>query len=300
MGGFNPPFFVEIQGLDTSRTVRPVIHDFQVSPSYFETMRVRILRGRGFDEFDRAGSEPVAIVSEAAVRTFWSGRDPVGSRLRLGSDLPWMTVVGVASDVVHRRLSEPAQPILYRSLEQSSDLSLALLIRTRGATSDLGERIGREVRAVDPDVPVHSVAIMADVIGSALAQRQFLMRLLAAFGALAAALALVGIYGVMAYSVSQQTREIGIRMAIGARQRDMSVMVIRRGLALTAGGLIVGSIASLGLSQVIRSHLFAVEPSDPVTLVIVMLLMTLAATAAGYLPARRAARVDPVVALRSQ
>ena len=176
-----------------------------------------------------------------------------------------MTIVGVAGDVLNRRLNEPPQPILYRSLEQSSDLSLALLIRTRGATPDLAASIAREVRAVDPDLPVYSVRTMADVIGSALAQRQFLMRLLVAFGAIATTLALLGIYGLMAYSVSQRTREIGIRMAIGARQLDMSLMVMRRSMALTAAGVLVGSVVSLGLSQFVRSQLFGVEPSSHVT-----------------------------------
>ena len=301
MGGFNPPWFVEIQGLDLGdQSVRPVMHSFQVSPSYFETMGVRILRGRPFKEFDRAATEPVAIVSETAARTLWKGRDPIGERLRLGPDLPWMTIVGVAGDVLNRRLNEPPQPILYRSLEQSSDLSLALLIRTRGATPDLAASIAREVRAVDPDLPVYSVRTMADVIGSALAQRQFLMRLLVAFGAIATTLALLGIYGLMAYSVSQRTREIGIRMAIGARQLDMSLMVMRRSMALTAAGVLVGSVVSLGLSQFVRSQLFGVEPSDPVTMAFVFALMMVVAAVAGYVPARRAASVDPVLAVRSQ
>jgi putative ABC transport system permease protein len=277
-----------------------VMHSFQVSPSYFETMGVRILRGRPFRESDRAASEPVAIVSDTAARAFWRGRNPIGERLRLGPDLPWMTIVGVAGDVRNRRLSEPPQSILYQSLEQSSDLSLALLIRTRGATPDLAESIARAIRAVDPGLPVYSVRMMAEVIGSALAQRQFLMRLLVAFGAIATALALLGIYSVMAYSVSQRTREIGIRMAIGARQLDMSLMVMRRSLGLTAAGVFVGSAVSLGLSQFVRSQLFGVEPSDPVTMAAVFMLMTVVAAAAGYVPARRAASVDPALAVRSQ
>jgi predicted permease len=301
MGGFYPPLVVEIQGLeDSSRTVRPVMHSFQVSPSYFETMKVRVLRGRLFNDFDRAGAEPVAIVSETAARTFWRGRDPVGDRLRLGPDLPWMTIVGVAGDVINRRLNEPPQPILYQPLDQSSDLSLALLVRTRGATPDLAASIAREIRGVDPDLPVYSVRTMAEVIGAALAQRQFLMRLLVAFGIIATALALVGVYGVMSYSVSQRTREIGIRMAIGAREVDMSLMIIRRGMTLTITGALIGGAASLGLSRFVRSQLFGVGPSDPVTMVSVFVLMTAVAVAAGYLPARRAARVDPTVALRSQ
>jgi putative ABC transport system permease protein len=276
-----------------------VVHDFQVSAGYFETMGVRILSGRPFGESDRAGGEPVAIVSETAARLFWQGRNPIGERARFGPDLPWMTVIGVAADVRTRRLTEPPQPILYRSLEQSSDLSIALLIRTRGATPDLAEHVAREVRAVDPDLPVYSVRSMTDLIDAAVAQRQFLMRLLVAFGVLATALALLGIYGLMTYSVSQRTREIGIRMAIGARQADVSAMIMRSGLALTGAGVLAGVAASLGLSWLVRSQLFGVHPSDPVTMASVLVLMMVVAAAAAYLPARRAARVDPVVTLRS-
>jgi predicted permease len=263
-------------------------------------MGVRILRGRPFTESDRAGGEPVAIVGETAARIFWNGRDPIGERLRFGPDAPWMTVIGVAADVLNRRLTEPPQPMLYRSLEQSSDLSLALLIRTRGETPALGESVAREVRQIDPDLPVYSVRTMTELIEAAVAQRRFLMRLLVAFGALATALALLGIYGVMAYSVSQRTREIGLRMAIGARQIDVSRMVMRRGMTLTATGVFVGMAASLGLSELVRSQLFGVQPSDPLTMASVLVLMTIVAAAAAYAPARRAARVDPVAALRSQ
>jgi predicted permease len=301
MGGFNPPWFLEIQGFQQREPgVQPLIQSFQVSPSYFETMGIRVLRGRPFSQADRVGGEPVALVSEAAVRRFWKGVDPVGARVRFAPDAPWMTVIGVTADVINRRLNEPAQPILYQTLEQSSDLSLALLVRTRGATPDLPESLAREIRAIDPDLPIFAVRTMADVIGRVLSQRQFLMRLLVAFGAMAAALALVGIYGVMSYAVSQRAREIGIRIAIGARQSDMSLMVVRRGLVLTILGVAIGAAASLGLSRFVRSQLFGVEPSDPLTIGAVFLLMTVVAAAAAYRPARRAASVDPVVVLRAQ
>jgi putative ABC transport system permease protein len=301
LGGFNPPLFVEIQGRESDdRSLRPVMHDFQVSPGYFDTLGIKLLRGRPFSDSDRAGSELVVIVSDAAARTLWRDQDPIGQRVRLSPELPWMTVVGVVNDVIHRRLTDQPQPIMYRSLEQSSDLSLALLLRTRGDTPRLSEALAREIRAVDPDLPVYSVRTMPELIGSALSQRRFLMRLLAVFGVLATALALLGIYGVIAYSVSQRTREIGIRMAIGARRIDVSRMVVQRGMALTVIGVLLGIAAALGLARLIRSQLFGVQPSDPLTLVSVLLVMTVVAAAAAYLPARRAARVDPVVALRTQ
>jgi putative ABC transport system permease protein len=301
MGGFSPPLFVEIDGRHSLEPgVRPVMHHFQVSDAYFDTMGIRIVRGRGFGGADRAGSEPVAIVSETAARLLWTGSDPIGARIRFGEDRPWLTVVGVAGDVLHRRLTEPPQPLLYRPLEQSSELAMALLVRTRGDRTDLAGNIAREVRAIDPELPVYAVRSMNELIGAAVAQGQFLMRLLVAFGAIATTLALLGIYGVMAYAVSQQTREIGIRLAIGARPGDVSRMVMRRGMGLTAAGALAGIAAAAALSQLVRSQLFGVQPSDPLTLISVLVLMGTVAAAAAYLPARRAARVDPVVALRAQ
>ena len=299
LGGFNPPLFVEIEGTNGVAGARPVVHDFQVSPGYFETIGTRVVRGRRFADTDRANAEPVAIVSETAARTFWADQDPIGKRLRFSPDTPWMTVIGVAGDVLNRRLTERPQPILYRPIAQSSELSMALLLRTRGDGQGLAEAIGREVRAVDASLPVYSIRTMNDLIDAGVSQRRFLMRVLAVFGALATALALLGIYGVMAYSVAQRTREIGIRMAIGARRSDISRMVVRRGLRLTATGLLTGVAASLALTQLLRSQLFNVRPSDPLTIASVVLLMAVVAAAAAYLPARRAARVDPVAALRT-
>ena len=299
LGGFNAPLFIEAEGGDAA-AARPVVYDFQISPGYFETLGARILRGRAFTDGDRAGLEPVAIVSDTAARILWKGTDPIGGRVRFAPGLPWMTVVGIAGDVLSRRLTEAPQPILYRPLDQGSDLSMALLVRAQGDVSGLGESIAREVRAVDAGIPVYAMRTMTDVIDTAVAQRRFLMRVLVAFGSIAAALALLGIYGVMAFAVSQRTREIGIRMAIGARQADVARMVMRGGLWLTAMGVAAGLAASLGLTQLIASQLFGVRPSDPPTIAAVVLLMIAAAAAAAYLPARRAARIDPIAALRTQ
>jgi predicted permease len=299
LGGFNAPLFIEADGGDPA-VQRPVVYDFQISPGYFETLGARVVRGRAFADADRAGTEPVAIVSETAARMLWNGRDAIGGRVRFSPDLPWMTVVGVAADVLSRRLTEAPQPVLYRPIEQNSDLSMALLVRARAGSAGLGDEIARAVQGVDAGIPVYAMRTMTEVIDTAVAQRRFLMRVLVAFGTIAGALALLGIYGVMAFSVAQRTREIGIRMAIGARQADVSRMVMRRGLSLTAAGLGAGLAGALVLTRLIASQLFGVRPSDPLTIAAVVLLMIGAAAAAAYLPARRAARIDPINALRTQ
>ncbi len=299
MGGYNPPIFFEIDGgVASGNDSRITIHDFRISPSYFDTMRVPIVRGRGFTEFDRAGTEPVAIVSEAAVRRFWPGRNPVGSRIRISPQLPWMTVVGVASDVRSRRLDEPPQPILYRPIEQASSLALAFLVRTGGPAPGLADALARAVRSVDPDVPVYAVRSMDDLLAGALAQRQFLMRILVVFGAAAVGLALLGIYGMISYSVVQRTREIGIRVAIGARRDQVLGLILRQGLTNAVAGMIVGTLGALFLARLIASQLYGVQPFDPATIAVVILLMTVVAFVAALMPARRAARVDPMIALR--
>ncbi|HUR20957.1 MAG TPA: ABC transporter permease [Vicinamibacterales bacterium] len=301
MGGWRPPVFYEVEGRDlVDQKVRPVIQQFQVSPNYFEALEIPVVRGRAFTDLDRAEAEPVIMISESAARSIWAEENPIGKRVRFNPQTPWMTVVGVAGDVRNRRLDETPPPILYRSLDQSSGLELALLVRTRGQTPGLAEAIAREVRAVDPALPLYAVRTMDDLLSGAVAQRRFLMRILAAFGAAAVGLALLGIYGVISYSVSQRTREIGIRIAIGAQHSDVSRMVVRQGLALTAVGAVAGLAGALALSQLIKSQLFGVQPSDPLTLVTVVIVMGLVATAAAWLPARRAARVDPIIALRRE
>lgn len=300
LGGFNPPLFVELEGDDTASPARPVMHLYRISPSYFDTMGVTLVRGRSFAASDQTSGEPVAIVSEAAVRSFWRGRDPIGSRVRFGPGSPWMTVVGIAQDLLNRRLTEAPQPMLYQPLDQGSDLTFALLVRSTDDGRHLRQAIEREVRAVDPDLPIYSVRSMDDLLAAHVAQRRFLMRVLVTFGGVATILAVFGIYGVMAYSVSQRTREIGIRVAIGARPEDVTRMILSRGLMLTVAGLALGTLVSLLMTGLLRSQLFGVQPSDPLTFVSVLGVMTAVAAGAAYLPARRAAVVDPVMALRSE
>ena len=301
MGGWRAPVFYEVEGRDLAdQNVRPVIQQFRVSPGYFAALGIPVLRGRTFSDLDRAGAEPVIMMSQAATRSIWGEDDPIGKRVRFSPQAQWMTVIGVTGDVRNRRLDETPSPILYRSLDQSSDWELALLVRTRGEAPGLAGTIAREVRAVDPALPVYAVRTMDDLVAGAVAQRRFLMRILAVFGAAAVGLALLGIYGVISYSVSQRTREIGIRIAVGAQPRDVSRMVVRQGVTLTAVGAVVGLAGALALSQLIRSQLFGVQPFDPLTLVTVLIGMALVATAAAWLPARRAARVDPLIALRRE
>jgi putative ABC transport system permease protein len=274
------------------------VQSFQVSPAYFDTLGIPITRGRAFADTDRADAERVAIVSETAVKRYWAGHDPVGARVRVSAQTPWLTVVGVAGDVLNRGLDDAAQPMLYRPLEQSSNLTLAFLVRTGGHTANLGDAVTRAVRSVDADLPVYGVRMMDDLLGRAVASRQFLMRILTAFGAAAIALALLGIYGVISYAVVQRTREIGIRIAIGAQRVQVLALILRQGLGAVGAGMAIGLAGALALARAMTSVLFGVSPFDPLTLGAVLGVMAAVAALAILLPARRAARVDPISALR--
>jgi predicted permease len=299
MGGYAAPLFFEIEGRGAG-AARTTMHSFQVTPGYFDTMGIRVVRGRGITEGDRADSQPVVVISEAAARAFFGGQDPLTQRIRLSADLPWMPIVGVVSDVQNRRLTEPAQPIFYQPLEQSPSLTVAMLVRTRGPQPAMAESLAGAVRAVDRNVPIYAVRTMNEFLATAVAQRRFLMRFVLAFGGAAIALALLGLYGVISYSVARRTREIGIRVAVGARQLDIARLVVGQGLRLAAAGLAIGVIAAFGLTRFIQAQLYGVQRFDPLTFGGVFLVVIVAALAAVLLPASRAARVDPIVALRSE
>ena len=278
-----------------------------VSPGYFRAAGMRVLQGRSFDESDRASTQPVVIVSESAARKFWPKGDAVGKRIAF-SEKPtardWMTIVGVVNDVVQKSVALPGDAATYQPLAQTrgaDGLSRAsYLVHRVGSSSSVAPAMRQAIHHIDPTLPIEQVLDLRDAIGWNFEAPRFATRLLATFSLLALGLALIGIYGVLAYSVAQRTHEIGVRMALGATPGLVAGMILRGTLALTVPGLAIGVAASAALSRVLTDFLFQVEPSDPATFAVVSGLFAVVALGAAYLPARRAARVDPLTALRSE
>jgi putative ABC transport system permease protein len=273
-----------------------------VSPNYFRTLGIPLRQGRAFSDADIQDSQRVIIVNEELVRQYWPGQSPLGKRLKTGTDpkLPWLTVVGVAANVRTGGPDEGFEPELYIPYTQYPWLldPRLLGVRTAGEPLGVAQAVRREVAALDAAVPIADVRPLDQIAGEPEAPRQFLMTLLAVFAALALALAGVGIYGVMAYSVAQRTHEFGIRMALGAQQGDVLRSVVAQGLLRAGIGLAIGGVAALALAHFMSSLLFQVQPTDPATFTAVALGLFGLALLACYIPARRATKVDPVVALR--
>ena len=271
-----------------------------VTADYFRLMGIRLAGGRTFDERDKYEAEPVVIINETMARTYWPGEDPIGKRIKTppGPESPWTTVVGVVGDVRFGGLAEEPRPEMYFHYSQDRIPFLNLVVKTKGDAAAAAASVRNEIWAVDKDLPLAPVTTLEQLLSSSLSARRFNMTLLGIFSALALTLAAVGIYGVMAYTVAQRTHEIGIRMALGARPRDVLRLVIGHGMALTLAGVGLGLVAALAATRVMSSMLFGVSATDPFTFASVALLLALVALAACYLPAHRATKVDPMVALR--
>jgi putative ABC transport system permease protein len=291
---------------------RPTVDNRAISPDYLDAVGMRLLRGRAFTEADVLGAPGVVLVNESFVRRFFPGEDPVGKHLTIARELPpldtrdnvglpvWSEIVGVVSDVKSLTTQPQAVPEVYWSYWQWPMQRPTLFVRAAGDPAPLMAAIHRETKTVAPNVPSPDVRLMADRVGASVAQPRFQARLLNLCAGLALLLAACGIYGVLAYSVTQRQREIGIRMALGAPRNNVLGLVLRQGMRLTLLGVGLGVVAALALTKVLQNLLYEVRPTDPLTYAAVTLTLLLIALFACWLPARRAAKVDPMVALRSE
>ena len=273
-----------------------------VSPNYFETLGVPLRAGRDFNEWDRPGAPAVAIISRSLAERHWPGADPLGRRLRLGgsqSDSPWLTVVGVVGDVRHP-LSAAPQPTVYRAQGQTPRAWMYLIARAAPDPAALFAAARGAVREAEAGQAISGLGTMEEWLGESVAEPRFVMTLLGLFAAVAVALAAVGVYGLMSYAVGRRTREIGVRVALGAQAGDVVRLVVREGMWLALAGIALGLIVAAAASRLLAPFLFGLDPADPPTLVSISLLLAGVALLACYLPARRAARVDPLVALRHE
>jgi putative ABC transport system permease protein len=271
------------------------------TPDYFKSMGIALVRGRFFAESDSDGKPLVAIVDESLAQTFWPSQDPIGKRLHIGgakSTAPWTTVVGVVRHVRNRTLEARSRVEVYWPENQRPYSALTLTVQTTGNPMGIVPTIQREVGSIDPDLPVFRVRTMTEVMGDSLQRRRLALILLAGFAVLALLLASVGIYGVTSYGVAQRQQEIGLRMALGADRGQVMRMMIRGGMGTIAVGLALGVVLALSLTRLMSGLLFAVGAYDPAALAGAALLLTAAAFLAILIPARRATRVNPMVALR--
>jgi predicted permease len=276
-----------------------------VSTDYFRAMQIPLRRGRLFGVQDIRSAPRVIVIDERMAAELWPSQDPVGRRVRrggfdAGSTAPWMTVVGVVGAVKQDALDADSRAAMYLPHLQFPTRALTVVVRGPSSPEAITESVRQQIRALDPELPMYRVNSMAGRVESSLAERRFSMLLLALFAALALGLATVGIYGVMAYFVTQGTRELGIRMALGASPRAILLLVVGQGAAVTAAGLIIGLGAAFALSRFMQRLLFGVGATDPLTFTAIPLALALAALLACYVPARRAARIDPTVSLRSE
>ncbi len=271
--------------------------------SYFQAMEIPLRRGRFFNEDDNASNPQVIIIDERMAQQFWPAEDPIGKRIHLvdmKSSVQWLNIVGVVGRVKHDSIDSDPRIAFYVPQTQYPVRAMTVVLRSRTDPSALTAAVKSDLRTLDPDLPMYSVRTMAQRVDDSLARRRFSMLLLGVFAALALALAAIGIYGVMAYLVTQGTREIGIRIALGATPRYILGLVVRQGMTLALSGVAIGLAGAFLLTRLMQSLLFGVNATDPLTFVGISLLLTLVALLASYIPAHRASQVDPMISLRCE
>src|SRR5262249_3764819 len=269
-----------------------------VSPDYFRTMGMRLITGREFTERDNENSPNVVIISEATARRHFPNEDPIGKRIGNGRPDGWREIVGVTADVKHFGLNQDARVSMFFPHRQRASRQMFVVARTAADPMSRSSALRGAVAAMDKNLALSSVSAMEEITSQSIGQERFTLLLLGVFSALALSLAVAGIYGVMSYAVAQRTHEIGVRVALGAQARDVLKLGVTQGMAHGLGGVGIGLASSLALTGFIRGLLFGVSATDPMTFVAVAALLALVALIACYVPARRASKVDPMVALR--
>jgi len=275
---------------------------YAVSPGYLETMAIPLRRGRLLNAHDTADTPPVVLISESLARGQFQDQDPIGQRLRFGAnDGPWSTIVGVVGDVRQTSLTAPQANAVYMTTDQwrlFADRALWLVVRARGDSAELAPAIRQAIWSVDKDQPIIRVSTMDHLLASSAAERRFALILFEAFGFVALVLVAIGLYGVLSASVTERTREIGVRLAVGAQRRDVLFLILRQGLTLTLVGVGIGLLASWAVRRLLTKLLYGVSATDPLVFGGVAFLLIVVALLACYVPARKAMKVDPLVILR--
>jgi predicted permease len=289
---------IEDRPVESSQDLRA--ERIRISPDYFKVLQATLLRGRSFTERDEDGKQPVAIIDESTARKFWPTRDPLGRQVRFGRDptKPWTTVVGIIKDIKSDGLDRNGVPHIYVSTYQDPSKQVSVVLRTSLPATLLEPQIRHEIESIDPGLPVFNVSSMDDILDRSLASRRFSADLVGGFAGLAVLLASIGIYGLLAYMVSQRSREIGIRMALGAQRANILRLILQRGIVLAGVGVIAGVILSASTASMMASLLYGVSPHDPSVFLVMPLLLFAVAVLASCIPARRATKVDPMIALR--
>jgi predicted permease len=291
-----------IQGRATESERGPVADIAVVDKEYFRTMEVPLITGRNFTDLDTYKTKPVAVIDQTLARRYWPGENPLGQEIKFafGRGLQGLTIVGVAGDIKSDGFEAPSVPHIYVALGQFAPVNAVVFLRSRGDAEHLGEAVRHEVESIDLNVPVHSISSMDQIIARSVADRRFALELLGVFAAVALLLAAIGIYGVMSYSFSQRTHEVGIRVALGAQRLHILRMALGEGMRIVVIGLASGLVGAAIVTRFFRSMLFDVGTVDPITFLAVSSILTGVALFACYIPARRATRVDPLVALREE
>jgi putative ABC transport system permease protein len=279
----------------------PCVERFPITPDYFRVLGIPLLSGRAFTAADTSTAQRVILISQSTAKAVWGSADPIGAQVRIGNAARWRTVVGIVGDVHADDLTAPVVPAMYTPETQITSAYLTAIVKSSNDdAAALAASVRRALRELDPTVPVYGVATLASLVDAASAQRVFVTRLLAGFSAVAVLLAAIGLYGVVSYGVTQRTRELGVRVALGAQRRDVLQLVLASGLSLVAIGLATGLAAALVFTRFLGALVFGVSPVDPLTFAAAAALLTLVALGAHWVPVRRALAIDPASALRSE